>query len=185
MFKSGEYWENRYKTGGNSGVGSYNSSASFKANTINSIIKELNIKSVVEYGHGDGNQLKLYGGFESYTGYDISPSVRDRCVQIFYNNTKIKFVDSITKLPHSDLALSIDVIYHLVEEEVYEEYIKNLFSRSKYVLIYTMDSNKQGDLHVKSRETSLYISENIINYTLLRTIPGYRKEVVFLLYKIN
>jgi len=38
-FNSSEYWDNRYKNGGNSGQGSYNALAKFKASVINDFIE--------------------------------------------------------------------------------------------------------------------------------------------------
>lgn len=49
MFNSKLYWEARYKNGGNSGAGSYNKLALFKAEIINEFIKKNNIKSVYIY----------------------------------------------------------------------------------------------------------------------------------------
>ena len=53
------YWNNRYKNKGNSGKGSYDELAYFKAETINTLLIENNINSVIEFGCGDGNNLKL------------------------------------------------------------------------------------------------------------------------------
>ena len=48
MFSSKEYWETRYKSGGNSGVGSYTKFAEFKASFVNLLIKKYNIESIIE-----------------------------------------------------------------------------------------------------------------------------------------
>ena len=56
-FYSSKYWENRYKAGGNSGSGSYSNLAIFKAEIINSFVKDNKIESVIEFGCGDGQQL--------------------------------------------------------------------------------------------------------------------------------
>jgi hypothetical protein len=53
------FWENNYQKGGDSGSGSYDQLAIFKADIINSFIKQNNIKTVIEFGCGDGNQLSL------------------------------------------------------------------------------------------------------------------------------
>jgi hypothetical protein len=45
-FSSTEYWEQRYQSGGNSGSGSYNHLADFKANFINDFITKYNVHSV-------------------------------------------------------------------------------------------------------------------------------------------
>lgn len=186
-FNSAEYWENRYSSGGGSGHGSYNMSAQFKGSTVTSLIEEFNIKTVVEFGHGDGNQLKFYKGFNSYVGYDISHSAGKLCKSLYKDRSDITIVDHISELPQSDLALSIDVIYHLVEQEVYEKYMENLFyNKSKHILIYTIDEDREESRHVKARKTSGYIKDNFTDYTLTRTIPGFgnQKNLVFLLYSL-
>ena len=47
------YWEERYSTGGNSGVGSYGKFAEFKATTLNEFVAKHNLRSVIEFGCGD------------------------------------------------------------------------------------------------------------------------------------
>jgi hypothetical protein len=66
------FWEERYKTGGNSGAGSYGEYAVYKAQIINDYIIKYNIKTISDFGCGDGNQISLLKGFESYMGHDIS-----------------------------------------------------------------------------------------------------------------
>ncbi|WP_048031256.1 MULTISPECIES: hypothetical protein [Brevibacillus] len=48
-------WEDNYASGGNSGLGSYGVLALFKAEVINEYIKEQQVKSVIEFGCGDGS----------------------------------------------------------------------------------------------------------------------------------
>ena len=75
---SRDYWEHRYKIGGNSGVGSYNNLADFKAKVINNFIINKNIKTVIEWGSGDCNQLAL-ANYKNYIGYDVSKTAIDIC----------------------------------------------------------------------------------------------------------
>ena len=66
VFKSSEdYWIKRYNLGGNSGAGSYDEFAEFKAEIINDFVGKNNVQGVIEYGCGDGNQLK-YFEFKKY-----------------------------------------------------------------------------------------------------------------------
>ena len=58
---SAQYWETRYRTGGDSGAGSYGRLAKFKAESINGFVRENGIHSVIEWGCGDGSQLSLAG----------------------------------------------------------------------------------------------------------------------------
>ena len=56
---SASYWEHRYAYGGNSGAGSYGSTACAKADLLNSFLKDERLLSVIEFGCGDGHQLSL------------------------------------------------------------------------------------------------------------------------------
>jgi hypothetical protein len=55
---SAGYWEKRYRRNGNSGSGSYGKLAEYKATVINGFVAANNIQQVMEFGCGDGNQLK-------------------------------------------------------------------------------------------------------------------------------
>ncbi|MCL2283845.1 MAG: glycosyltransferase family 92 protein [Fibromonadales bacterium] len=68
-FDSGKYWEERYANGGNSGDGSYNCLAQFKAEILNDFVKEHSVNSAIEFGCGDGSQLSLV----KYPKYLVAP----------------------------------------------------------------------------------------------------------------
>ena len=92
---SAEYWEKRYESGGDSGVGSYNRLAEFKADIINTFVKEHNIKTVIEWGSGDGRQLRL-ASYPEYIGIDVSPKAVSICKEIFAKDSSKKFFCSLT-----------------------------------------------------------------------------------------
>ena len=69
---------NKYKNGGNSGAGSYNNLAAFKAKVINNFVTENNINTILELGSGDCNQLS-YANYKNYFGYDFSKTAIDIC----------------------------------------------------------------------------------------------------------
>jgi hypothetical protein len=173
-FSSENYWKERYKNGGNSGRGSYGKFAEFKANILNEFINSHNIKSIIEYGCGDGNQLKL-AKYPSYLGFDISPVAISMCRNIFPSDSSKSF-----KLMNeyngetAELTLSLDVIYHLIEDDVFELYMKRLFDSSKrFVIIYSNNTDKQEkDLakHVKYRKFTKWIEENEPQYKLIQCI---------------
>ena len=86
---SRKYWENRYAKGGNSGPGSYNNLAKFKADIINNFIHRYNVITVIEWGSGDCNQLSL-ANYKNYIGYDVSQTAIDICRKKFnFDKTKI------------------------------------------------------------------------------------------------
>src|SRR5438105_12008770 len=47
---SAQYWEDLYASGGNSGSGSYNRSARYKATVLNAFVQNHNIGTVLEWG---------------------------------------------------------------------------------------------------------------------------------------
>ncbi len=176
-FKSSAiYWQNRYKKGGNSGTGSYNLLAEFKAEVINNFIKQNNIDTVVEFGCGDGNQLKYYA-LNKYTGYDVSIESINICKKIFENDLTKKFkLITDYSIEGFDLAMSIDVIYHLIEDDVFDDYMKKLFNiNNKYVIIYSSNTNinpKKRCPHVLERKFTDWIEKQNIPYVLEQFIPN-------------
>ena len=172
---SEDYWKKRYESGGNSGAGSYNKLAEFKAEIINAFVEKNNIQTVIELGCGDGNQLK-YFRFPAYIGFDISDFILEKCRKQFANDKNKQFLNmSDISYQKSDLTLSLDVIYHLVEDDVYGDYMNKLFDLSdKYVIIYALDAHEWGDevAHVKARKFTDWIKTNRPNFKLIQHIPN-------------
>lgn len=172
---SKKYWDKRYKLGGTSGAGSYKELAEFKADIINCFVEKNNIETVIEYGCGDGNQLRL-AQYPSYTGFDISEKAIKTCREIFQHDHKKTF--KLMKNYNGEtaqLTLSLDVIYHLIEDEVYHQYMKRLFdSSTQYVIIYSSDTDKQAKLqvsHVKHRKFSDWIKQYRPEWERIKYIP--------------
>ena len=171
------YWEQRYATGGNSGPGSYGRLADFKAYIVNSFVKEKNIKSVIEFGCGDGNQLSL-AVYPKYIGLDVSPTIVKLCKDKFRNDSSKSFflydpfcfIDNHS-IFQSDLGLSMDVIFHLVEDDVFHEYMQALFgSAKKYVIIYSSNRDDRQLSYVKERNFTPWISRYMPKWHLIDTI---------------
>jgi len=180
IFKtSKKYWEERYLSGGNSGVGSYGKLADFKAEVINEFIKNNKIATVLEFGCGDGNQLSLLNT-ENYIGLDVSKTVVEKCTKLF-NNDKNKsffiyepfcFLDK-NHIFSCDLTISLDVLFHLIEQEIFEKYLTDLFSSSKkYVIIYSINYNSSQVGFVKHRNFTNWVETNIKNFKLIKKIPN-------------
>lgn len=173
---STNYWKQRYASGGNSGPGSYNELAEFKAEILNSFVKENNIRTIIEYGCGDGNQLKL-ARYPSYTGFDISPEAISRCNGMFPNdNTKIFKLMEQYQGEMADLTLSLDVIFHLVEDDVFHNYMDRLFNSStRFVVIYSSNTNHNASNqppHVKHRKFTDWIEQHQHRWKLNTHIPN-------------
>ena len=175
-FESAAHWEEHYAAGGNSGLGSYGKLADFKARVINGLVSSRSIKTVVEFGTGDGNQLALLK-MPHYVGVDVSLTIIQRLREQFGEDATKQFLhssDPAVSALKADLALSLDVIYHLVEDNVYYRYMDQLFSAAtRYVIIYSSDSgsNKDG-LHVRHRHFTEHVANRYSGWRLIETIPN-------------
>jgi hypothetical protein len=162
--KTKNYWEKRYKNGGNSGDGSYGIECNFKTDFINQIIQDLNIKTINDFGCGDGNQINQISGYTQYNGYDISQTAIKNCKIKYSNNNRMKFHESIDTFEPSDLTMSLDVLYHIIEDDLYYGYLNSLIELStKYILIYstnhTLNNSNKPSSHIVWREFSDFIQK--------------------------
>lgn len=176
---SGRYWDNHYKSGGNSGAGSYNRLAQFKADIINDFIKENNIKSALEFGCGDGNNLALVK-YPAYIGLDVSAFIIKQCAEKFKSDNSKKFYvynpfafENEHPPITAELSLSLDVIYHLVEDSIYEKYMLDLFKTSqKYVIIYSRNYTEKWKYHQRSRKFTDWVDKNQKSFNLIKTVKN-------------
>ncbi len=172
---SSQYWIERYKRGGNSGAGSYNHLAEFKAEVLNAFVKKNEIESVIELGSGDGNQL-IYFDFPKYVGFDISPDAIELCKQKFKaDKTKSFYLISKIESFKAKMSLSLDVLFHLVEDKIFETYMHQLFDASEmYVVIYSsnFDDSENYENHVRHRKFTDWVEKNVQSFELIEHIPN-------------
>jgi cyclopropane fatty-acyl-phospholipid synthase-like methyltransferase len=174
---SADYWEKRYKEGGDSGVGSYGNLARYKAQVINSFIGRKGIRTVIEFGCGDGTQLSYYE-IPGYTGIDVSEAAISMSRKRFSRDPTKRFLShrefeaNRGKLVPADMTLSVDVIYHLVEDDVFETHIRDLFQyASRFVMIYSTNFDKAYENpHQVDRKFTPYIEEHMHGFELIETI---------------
>lgn len=171
---SADYWETRYRQGGRSGAGSYGRLAEWKAETINAFVRERAVHSVVEHGVGDGNQLGL-AVYPKYIGLDVSATAVRKCREKFSGDVSKAFLvldEYGGEL--GDLALSVDVIFHLVEDSVFEAYMRRLFcSADRYVIVYSSNfDSRSGARHVRHRQFSRWVEARATGWLLTRHLPN-------------
>ena len=175
---SAQYWEERYQQEGNSGAGSYGRLADFKAEVINQFVSEHNLQTVIEFGCGDGNQLSL-SSYPHYTGFDVAREAIARCQKIFEKDSRKQFLHvSEWAEQQAELVLSLDVIYHLIEENIYDDYMTKLFASStRFVIIYASNNEEFNRLlgdhvkHVRHRKfTDWVVKNNASSWSLYRYV---------------
>jgi SAM-dependent methyltransferase len=174
-FSSSEtYWESRYNEGGNSGPGSYGRLAAFKAETINSFIALHSIASAIEFGCGDGSQL-LLANYPNYIGVDVSKRAVELCRTKFEKDSSKKFfvIDEFDRDPTTaEMSMSLDVIYHLVEERIYRDYMRRLArSAERFICIYSSNAQIPGHVdHIRHRRFTDWISSDAPEWKLIQTV---------------
>lgn len=177
VFDSDYYWEERYRNGGNSGPGSYGRLALFKANIINNFIVDNKITDVIEFGCGDGSQLKLYN-FTNYIGFEVSQTILSKLRTMNFPSSYIFKHTREYCGEKATLSLSIDVIFYLIDNKNYSQYINRLFySSTKYVIIYSQNGiSKNIYNNLKPRKFTDYVDKNIKDFELIEIIHNQYKE---------
>jgi SAM-dependent methyltransferase len=148
------YWEDRYAAGVGSGDGSYGDRAVEKAKIVNDFVREHKIQSVIDFGCGDGNQLSL-ATYPVYHGLDISETAVATCRERFKNDRTKTFATGTKTDERAEMSLSIDVIFHLVDDQDYTEYMQALFAAAtRFVVIYStdIDTSEGCSGHVRHRK---------------------------------
>ena len=190
---STEYWERRYATGGTSGDGSNGDLAEFKAKVINDFVTSHGVGGVIELGCGDGNQLSLLK-MPRYLGLDVSETAIEICENKFGGDETKMFryysSDDYGGESLGELALSLDIIFHLVEDEIFHTYMTHLFQMaSDWVIIYSSDSEEPfGDdtVHCRNRKFTNWTEDNADGWELVEKIDNiYPDQSVadFYIYK--
>jgi SAM-dependent methyltransferase len=164
---SRKYWEDRYRLGGDAGSGSFGVPARYKAEVLNAFVADNAVRSVIEFGCGDGRQLTL-AQYPVYVGIDVSAAALAHCRRLFGDQPDKQFLllDDY-RGQRAELALSLDVIYHLVEDSVYDEYLQRLFGAAeRFVVIYSSDVDA-------ARATMRHVRHRNVSADVARRFPGY------------
>lgn len=174
MGKAWDYWENRYRTGGNSGAGSTGDLLSWKAGIVNEIIKEAGVKSGLELGAGDGKFANLLS-LESYFGYEISPSA----VSLANKNINKPNYKVSTKTPFHfrkfDMTMSVDVIYHILHEREFNRHMTKLFYAAKRLVViysYPRQPSEKMSEHITFNDFISWVQGQAPGWELLVHIPN-------------
>lgn len=170
------YWRARYEDGRDSGRGSRGELAAFKAEFLNGFVAEHQIASVIELGCGDGQQLEL-ARYPSYIGLDVSSEAVRLCRDRFRGDPTKEF-GLVTEYDGegADLALSLDVVYHLVEDSVFETYMESLFDLGRrFAIVYSSNTDRNapsGPAHVRHRRFTEWVDSHRPDFRLTRHAPN-------------
>lgn len=155
------YWDRRYREGRTSGAGSEGDEGAYKAEYLSRFLADHDVKTVVDWGCGDGQVLDLveFPQQTQYIGVDVSPTIVERMRRDErFNGPRYLFhtVDSFMTGTRTqlELALSFDVLFHFPDIADYLRYLDLLFqSAEKYVMIYSTNyGGGRTSRHVYRRE---------------------------------
>ena len=132
--------------------------------------------TVIEFGCGDGNQLEL-AKYRGYLGFDVSATAIASCRKRFASDhTKNFRVIGDYAGETADLALSLDVIFHLVEDAVFEAHLATLFNAAdRYVIIYSSNSDDNHGYegtHVRHRRFTDWIATNATAWKMTEQVKN-------------
>jgi hypothetical protein len=177
---SASFWEDNYAQGLTSGNGSYGELAEGKRAFLNELVRARGVRSVIEFGCGDGNQLSL-AEYPAYIGLDVSRSAIGLCQRRFAGDPAKSFFlydgscfSDQAGVFTADLALSLDVLYHLTEDAVYEAYLRHLFAAGRrLVVIYsTNQAASRTAPHVRHRHFTPWVEANCPQWRLTGVTRG-------------
>jgi hypothetical protein len=176
------WWEQHYAAGGISGPGSRGVQADWKAEIVNGLIDEHHIGTVVEFGCGDSHQVSL-GNYPHYLGLDPSPTAIGWC--------RTRFADDPTRRfllldewggGHHDMALSLDVVYHLLTDDTYQAHMTALFTTAqRLVVIFSTNHDSEPVATIRHRRFTDWTDRHATDWKR-RHIPNPHGPADFHIY---
>ncbi len=107
---------------------------------------------------------------------DVSETVLERIRAKFASVDTYRFIhtNDIEAEPTVDLTLSLDVIYHLVEDEAFDRYMLYLFAKShRHVIVYSSNEDKAWTSpHVRHRRFVDWVERNAKDFRLKQHVPN-------------
>lgn len=140
-FSNEAYWDGRYRNGRSSGVGSEGAVAIAKADYVAALIEQCGVRSVIDWGCGDGVVLGHITAEMDYTGIDVSRTILEKVAASHPQHKFLHFSEYDGEM--RDLGLSLDVLFHFPNDRAYQHYLMLLFGSSKrLVCIYATDDDR-------------------------------------------
>lgn len=175
-----KYWNDHYQAGGKSGAGSYGVLAEWKAEIINHFLQTHPVETVVDVGCGDGHQASLIN-YPLYLGVDVSLISVEMCRNLFKNDVNKScqlYEPGKTLLPHCDLVVCLDVLYHITDERDYFITLQDIFrSSQKYIILYT---TLEGYKHQGLKPYAGIYHRDILSH--LDRFPEWKREIIYQKY---
>lgn len=181
-------WDEHYKSGGKSGDPSdYAKSREWKHSIISKYC-DIKSNSIIDIGCGD---LQFWQGRKpaKYTGIDISPTIIASHIEKYPDRRFICASSDELLDISADMVMCFDMLWHIIDDEVYINTIRNMAVYSKrYIIIYTWNSNpfnlgliqRMFNILIKFKRThklDFSITVDDGGYQKYRPFKKYAKEI--------
>jgi len=173
------HWDRHYAAGGTSGDGNYGRLGEFKVGVLSDFVARNAITSCIEFGCGDGRILGLVS-WPRYIGLDVSVVAVTSCINRYANDPTKSFflyhpgcfVDRGGVL-QADVAVSLDVVYHVTDDRLYDLYMKDLCSAARrFVVLYSTDYDLIAVPRFRHRKVTTWMASHAAGFHLMRRVPG-------------
>lgn len=175
-----DYWEQRWRAGRGAGDGSVGEAGERKTRWLSAFFGEHAVESVIDWGCGDGRVFHVLDAADGvdYMGIDVSPTAIDRCIGRWPDGWFLLLGAVCESPPRGwDCAVSIDVVYHLVDDAEYAEHLRLLFgSATRFVVAHATNLDEPGDApHMRHRPI---VNDAPDGWTLIEqpddpSVPGF------------
>ena len=186
--RSIDIWKSRPN---NSGLGSRGGLLKFKVDFVNKFVKDYGVNSILDLGCGDlqfASQLIV----DKYTGVDIVDHAHPKSLAAKDFKTTVSRFDELDEHDDAELCMSIDVLYHILRDEVdyLHATLDNLFNKStKYILVYAQDPKNttvsDNGNHICNSQWKSYLEEKNITSIYEQETPMAGSGAKFFAYKVN
>ena len=187
------YWDKRYRQGRSSGAGSEGEEGSYKAQYVSEFVREHNVMNVLDWGCGDGQVLRKMSlpglgdpQYVVYTGVDVSPTILEAMRREFPSREFCSPEQAVKRGFTAELALSMDVLFHLPDDGDYHTYLDRLFgSAEQHVIIYATNvAEGRTARHVYRRHFTPDIEQRFPDWRLAIAEPPLREGLAsFFVYE--
>ena len=115
--------------------------------------------------------------YQDYIGFDVSKTAVFYCSEKFKDDKSKTFLltDKYTN-QSAVLSISLDVIFHLIEDSIFNDYMNRLFNSSqKFVVIYSSNTSEQFEIapnHFRQRKFTDWIQKNKSDFRLIKKIKN-------------
>lgn len=179
-------WNDNLKTIPLSGPGSSLENTIKYRQMLDHLVKELNVKTIVDLGCGDLTWMPHTNAFQvcEYTGIDVVKSLINAHTEKFKDKKFLCLDMTIDQIPGGDLVIIRDVLFHLSIEKVLAV-LQNIKGKFKHYLITSCNNIINDDNMNKFHFHNLNLRIepfNLKNYKVILEEPGFKRDILLFGY---